>query len=74
MYKQIKNLADEAIEVQNKDRMDAALREISALCTGTSIVEQLESADGAALIGVAELPVPNSPAPVAKFGKKGGAK
>jgi hypothetical protein len=32
MYKQIKQLADEAIALQNKDRMDAALREISACC------------------------------------------
>jgi hypothetical protein len=30
MYKRIKELADEAIELQNKDRMDAVLREISA--------------------------------------------
>jgi hypothetical protein len=28
----IKELADKAIEMQNKDRMDASLREISALC------------------------------------------
>ena len=32
MYQQIKQLADEALALQNKDRMDAALREISALC------------------------------------------
>jgi DNA-binding SARP family transcriptional activator len=32
MYEQIKQLADDALAVQNKDRMDAALREISALC------------------------------------------
>lgn len=32
MYEQIKKLADEAIGIQNKDKMDAALREISAMC------------------------------------------
>lgn len=32
MYQQIKQLADEALALQNKDRMDAALRDISALC------------------------------------------
>jgi hypothetical protein len=32
MYAKFKELADEAIALQNKDRMDAALREISALC------------------------------------------
>lgn len=31
MYQQIKQLADDALAIQNKDRMDAALREISAL-------------------------------------------
>jgi hypothetical protein len=31
MYQQIKQLADEALALQNKDRMDAALRDISAL-------------------------------------------
>lgn len=35
MYQQIKKLADEAVALQNKDRMDAALREISALCIPT---------------------------------------
>jgi hypothetical protein len=32
MYQQIKQLADDALAIQNKNRMDAALREISALC------------------------------------------
>ena len=32
MYEQIKKLADEALAIQNKDRMDTALREISTLC------------------------------------------
>jgi hypothetical protein len=36
MYQQIKQLADEALALQNKDRMDAALREISALCVNDS--------------------------------------
>ena len=33
MYQKIKALADEAIKLQNKNRMDAALREISAMCS-----------------------------------------
>ena len=32
MYQQIKHLADEALALQNKDGMDAALRGISTLC------------------------------------------
>lgn len=32
MYEQIKQLAEEALALQNKDRMEAALRKISALC------------------------------------------
>jgi hypothetical protein len=32
MYKEIQRLAEEALALQNKDRMDAALRQISALC------------------------------------------
>lgn len=32
MINKIKQLADEAIKLQNKDRMDAVLREISVLC------------------------------------------
>ncbi|MGZ5799289.1 MAG: hypothetical protein ACXWJZ_01490 [Burkholderiaceae bacterium] len=32
MYSRIKQLADEALAIQNKDKMDAALREISAIC------------------------------------------
>lgn len=32
MYEQIKKLADEALAIQNKDRMDAALRQIGAMC------------------------------------------
>lgn len=32
MYEKIKQLADHALAVQNKNGMDAALREISALC------------------------------------------
>jgi hypothetical protein len=34
MYEQIKKLADEAMALQNKDRMDAALRDISVVCGG----------------------------------------
>ena len=32
MYKQIKQLADDALALQNKDSMDAALRKVSAMC------------------------------------------
>ena len=32
MYKEIQRLAEEALALQNKDRMEAALRKISALC------------------------------------------
>lgn len=32
MYQQIKQLANEALALQNKDHMDAVLCEISALC------------------------------------------
>jgi hypothetical protein len=32
MYEKIKTLADEAIALQNKTRMDAVLREISGIC------------------------------------------
>lgn len=43
MYQKIKELADEALALQNKVRMDAVLREISALCEARhqSICEQL---------------------------------
>ena len=56
MYKQIKELADEAIALQNKDRMDAVLREISELAAqGSACVEGLKghlmTAGGASLIG-----------------------
>ena len=36
MYTQIKQLADEALALQNKDRMDAALRKISAACASAT--------------------------------------
>lgn len=45
MYKQIKALADEAIALQNKDRMDAALREISGICQAAA--DELANAYGA---------------------------
>jgi hypothetical protein len=38
MYQEIKRLADEAIALQNKDRMDAVLRQISALCTPGAVM------------------------------------
>lgn len=33
MLNKIKELADEAVKLQNKNRMDEVLREISAMCT-----------------------------------------
>ncbi len=36
MYEQIKKLADEAVALQNKSAMEAALREISELCDGAN--------------------------------------
>lgn len=33
MLNKIKELADEALKLQNKNRMDEVLREISAMCT-----------------------------------------
>jgi hypothetical protein len=38
MYQEIKRLADEALALQNKDRMDAALREISGMCEAAPAV------------------------------------
>jgi hypothetical protein len=38
MYQKIKALADEAIALQNKTRMDAVLRQISALCTPGAVM------------------------------------
>jgi hypothetical protein len=32
MYQKIKEMADAAIKLQNKDKMDSTLREISAMC------------------------------------------
>lgn len=61
MYKQIKKLADEAIAIQNKDRMDAALREISTICS-------LASAEGASLVGYV---APETPNPVVLDGSVG---
>jgi hypothetical protein len=42
MYLKIKQLADEALALQNKGRMDAALREISALCAESGQVQLAE--------------------------------
>jgi|AraplaDrversion2_2_1032049.scaffolds.fasta_scaffold00773_42 hypothetical protein len=49
MYQQIKQLADDALALQNKNRMDAALREISALCDHAAAAqpEQPEPAEPA---------------------------
>lgn len=45
MYQKIKELADEAIALQNKTRMDEVLREISGMCESRnqSICEQLKN-------------------------------
>lgn len=53
MYEKIKTLADEALALQNKDRMDAVLREISAMCETANVpqanapmdAEQFEEAE-----------------------------
>jgi len=39
MYEKIKQLADEAVALQNKNRMDAVLRAISGLCEACAVVE-----------------------------------
>lgn len=39
MFEKIKALADEAIALQNKNRMDEVLREISKLCDAAKPVE-----------------------------------
>lgn len=44
MYRQIKDLADQAIALQNKDRMDAALREISNIAWAESMKTCFEDA------------------------------
>lgn len=44
MYKQIKHLADEAIALQNKDRMDAVLREISDIAGTESLIVAMAAA------------------------------
>lgn len=64
MYQKIKDLADEAIALQNKGRMDAALREISELCTGAGQAAPEQSSDAAV----------DAETPGAKPAKKGGAK
>ncbi len=47
MYQRIKKLADEAVALQNKLQMEAALREISALCDAPPAMdaEQFEAAE-----------------------------
>lgn len=42
MLNKIKALADEAIKLQNKNRMDEVLREISAMCEPEKVVPILE--------------------------------
>lgn len=43
MFQKIKQLADEAVALQNKDRMDAALRKISVVCGQLADSEALTS-------------------------------
>lgn len=51
MYEQIKTLADKAIALQNKDHMDVALREISAICHEAFADAHLEAlANGSAML------------------------
>lgn len=45
MYDQIKQLADEALALQNKDSMDAALRKISVLCAQAAETQPAQPAD-----------------------------
>jgi hypothetical protein len=49
MYERIKALADEAIALQNKARMEEVLREISGMCAtaGAMSAEQFEAAETA---------------------------
>ena len=74
MYQQIKRLADEALALQNKDRMDAALREISALCGDWRTMSQMESyapgLDAMKAMNAVGLPVVK----FAEHAKKGGKK
>jgi hypothetical protein len=42
MYQQIKELAEKALEVQNKDLMDATLRHIVALCETSEPLKSTE--------------------------------
>lgn len=45
MYQRIRRLADDAIALQNKNAMDAALREIRVICDGSMNAEQFEVAE-----------------------------
>ncbi len=45
MYKHIKQLADQAIELQNKGVMETALRSISALCEPSAVDKAVTSAN-----------------------------
>ena len=46
MYQRIKQLADDAIALQNKNSMDAALREISGMCDPSGMTaDQFEAAE-----------------------------
>jgi hypothetical protein len=70
MYAKIKDLADEAIALQNKDRMDAALREISGLCASAAEAQPTEppADEHSSALAV------DGPAASPTKGKKGGSK
>ena len=75
MYQQIKELADKAVELQNKDAMDAALREIIGICHRADIGTQELIAKQRELLAAGEnLLVSNSNDDSAKPAKKVGAK
>lgn len=75
MLEKIKTLADEAVALQNKDRMDAALREISALCESGGVMdfEQFEAAEKAQH-DAGKFPLPPATAPEKAAAKKAAKK
>lgn len=88
MYQQIKHVADEALALQNKDRMDAALRDISALAnagharesafqdaiaTGTGSLQYSVQHDSEGKITVDAAHVPMNEQPVGADAAEGGA-
>jgi hypothetical protein len=76
MYAKIKQLADEALALQNKTRMDAVLREISGMCENPPEAVEVSGVPAPAVdndkTGVAD--GANSPAAKAVPAKKAGKK